>query len=142
MLRPHRWSLGAAVLGLVLVTSPGRGGGPRAASVAQGEWVHLGARRVDFRGDHDIVRTVGEGRFRRVRLVVEGGDLEMFDVRITFGDGKTFSPATRLYFRENSRSRVIALPGAARIIRWINFYYRSVPGGGQGKATVHVYGRR
>ena len=92
--------------------------------------------------DHDIVRATGEGRFRRVRLVVEGGDLEMFDVRITFGDGATFSPATRFYFKDNSRSRVIDLPGGARIIRWINFYYRSVPGGGQGKATIHVYGRR
>src|SRR2546427_2075541 len=42
---------------------------------------------------------------------------ELFEVKITFGDGETFSPATRLYFKENSRSRTIDLPGAARIIR-------------------------
>ena len=140
MLRPHRWSLSAAVLGLALVPWPSRG--HRAASALQGQWVDLGARRVDFRLDHDIVRAASESRFRRLRIVVEGGDLEMFDVRITFGDGATFSPATRLSFKENSRSRVIALPGGARIIRWINFYYRSVPGGRRGGATIHVYGLR
>jgi len=142
MLRSFRWSLVAALVGVALVPWPGRGGWPRAASAAQGQWVLLGTRQVDFRVDHDIVRATGEGRFRRVRLVVEGGDLEMFDVRITFGDGATFSPATRFYFKDNSRDRVIDLPGGARIIRWINFYYRSVPGGGQGKATIQVYGRR
>jgi len=102
----------------------------------------LGARQVDFGVDHDILRTTGEGRVKRLRLVVEGGDLELFDVRITFGDGKMFSPATRFYFKGNSRSRVIDLPGAARIVRWVDFYYRSVPGGPQGKATLHLYGRR
>ena len=99
-------------------------------------------RRVNFRLDHDVILAASEGRFRGVRIVVAGGDLELFDVKITFGDGETFSPATRLYFKENSRSRTIDLPGAARIIRRIDFYYRSVPGGGQGKAIVHVYGRR
>ena len=131
MLDPRHWPLGAALLSIALVLPP-----------AQQQWVHLGARQVDFRVDHDIIRTTGEGRFKRVRFVVEGGDLEMFDVRLTFGDGKMFTPATRLYFKGNSRSRVIALPGGARVIRWIDFYYRSVPGRGQGKATVHVYGRR
>jgi len=108
----------------------------------QAAWEHLGMRRVNFRLDHDVILAATEGRFRSIRIVVAGGDLELFDVKITFGDGETFSPATRLYFKENSRSRTIDLPGAARIIRRIDFYYRSVPGGGQGRAMVHVYGRR
>ncbi|HKX03559.1 MAG TPA: hypothetical protein VJX71_13770 [Methylomirabilota bacterium] len=112
--------------------------------LVQQQWVHLGLRHVGSGGERDIIRTAGEGRFKRVRLVVEGGDLELFDVSITFADGQTFSPGGRFTFSGKSHSRVIALPGAARTIRWINFYYRSLPGGGggQGKATVHVYGRR
>src|SRR5207245_9420174 len=97
----------------------------------QAAWEHPGMRRVNFRLDHDVSLAATEGRFRSIRIVVAGGDLELFDVKITFGDGETFSPATRLYFKENSRSRTIDLPGAARIIRRIDFYYRSVPGGGQ-----------
>jgi hypothetical protein len=114
------------------VTPPGGGG----------DWDHLGMRQVDFRVDHDAVVAVGRGAFRSVRIDVEGGDLELFDIKVTFGNGETFSPATRVYFREGTRSRVIDLPGAARIIRRIDFFYRSAVFGGQGRATVHVYGRR
>ena len=102
-------------------------------------WAHLGSRQVGPGGDHDIIRTASEGHFKRIRLVVEGGDLELFDVNITFGDGKSFSPGGRFSFTGKSRSRVIALPGGAHVIRWLNFYYRSSAGG---KATVHLYGRR
>ena len=120
----------------------------RAAFVAimlfalQQPWVHLGSRVVGSGGDRDIIRTASEGRFKRIRLLVEGGDLELFDVMITFADGKTFSPPGRFSFTGSLRSRVIALPGGARVIRWINFFYRRLPGGGTGKAIVRVYGRR
>jgi hypothetical protein len=97
---------------------------------------------VDFRVDHDVIRALGEGQFRSVRFVVEGGDIEMYDVRITFGDGESFSPSTRLYFRGGSRSREIDLPGRARVVRRIDFFYRSLFRGGRGRATIHVYGRR
>ena len=110
--------------------------------VVQSPWVHLGSRVVGSGGDRDIIRTASEGRFRRLRLVVEGGDLELFDVMITFADGKTFSPSGRFSFTGNLRSRVIALPGGARVIRWINFFYHRSPSGGPGKAIVRAYGRR
>lgn len=109
---------------------------------AVAQWEHLGVRAVDFRLDHDVIGAAGQGRFKRIRIAVVGGDLEMFNVKIVFGDGETFSPATRLYFKEGSRSCVIDLPGRARIIRRIDFFYKSVPGGGQGKAVVHVFGRK
>ncbi len=136
------WSLGTVLVSFVSLA----GGAPawRAWQPpdVQREWVHLGARQIDFRADHDVLRTTGEDRFKHVRLVVEGGDLEMFDVRFTFGDGATFSPAARFSFKGKSRSRVISLPGAARTIRWIDFFYRNLQSGAQGKATVHLYGRR
>ncbi|HKC40647.1 MAG TPA: hypothetical protein VKC15_13975 [Gemmatimonadales bacterium] len=106
------------------------------------EWDHIGMRPVDFRVDHDAIVAAGNGAFRAIRIDVEGGDLEMFDVKVTFGNGETFSPATRVYFREGSRSRVIDLPGDARIIGRIDFFYRSAPFGAPGRAVVHVYGRR
>jgi hypothetical protein len=107
-----------------------------------GDWDHIGMRPVDFRVDHDAIVAVGEGAFRALRIDVEGGDLEMFDVKVTFGNGETFSPGTRLYFREGTRSRVIDLPSDARIMRRIDFFYRSALFGRQGRAIVHVYGRR
>jgi len=115
---------------------------PTAPTAAAGDWDHIGMRPVDFHVDHDAIIAGGDGAFRAIRIDVEGGDLEMFDVKITFGNGETFSPATRLYFREGTRSRVIDLPGDARIMRRIDFFYRSAPFGAPGRAIVHVYGRR
>lgn len=110
-------------------------------------WEHLGARPVDSRLDHDAVLAARQGAFRVVRLDVEGGNLEMFNIKITFGNGETFSPATRLLFGAGTMSRVIDLPGEARVIRRIDFFYRSLggplaAGGMETKATVHVYARR
>ena len=141
MVRSPGWPL-AVALGLTLFPVPLRSLRPSHVRDAQDDWVHLGVRAVDFRVDHDVIRAAAQGRFRRIRIVVEGGDLELFNVRVTFGDGAVFSPATRVYFKEDSRSRVIDLPGSARIVRRIDFYYRSVVGGGQGKAIVHAYGHR
>jgi len=103
------------------------------------EWEHLGARPVDFRVDHDAVLAGRQGAFRAIRLDVEGANLEMFNIKITFGNGETFSPSTRLLFSSGTMSRVIDLPGDARVIRRIDFFYRTM---GAPKATVHVYARR
>ena len=118
----------------------GPGPGPGTGNPLEG-WTRLGQRQVSFRAERDIVPALGEGRFRRIMLVVKDADLEMFDVRVTFGNGEVFSPTTRLYFGGDTRSRVIDLPGDARVIRQIEFAYKSVRGGGEGRATIEVYGR-
>lgn len=113
-----------------------------APALSQQQWVLLGTRQLSSGGERDIIRSTSDGRFKRIRLVVQGGDLELFDLRVTFADGTTFSPSGRFTFTGNSRARVIALPGAPRVIRWVNFFYRSLPSGRQPGATVHAYGRR
>lgn len=107
----------------------------------RGEWRSLGSRTVSFRSEHDVISGLGDGRFRRIRIDVKSGDLEMFNVRISFGDGQTFSPETRLYFGDDTRSRVIDLPGDARVIRSVEFSYKSVRGGREGRAEVAVLGQ-
>ncbi len=104
-------------------------------------WDHLGSRNVSFRAERDVISAAGEGRFHKVMLVVDDADLELFNVRIVFANGDAYSPETRLYFREESRTREIDLPGEARAIRRIEFAYKSVRGGGDGRAEIHVYGR-
>jgi hypothetical protein len=109
-------------------------------AVARGDWELLGARRVSFRAEKDVIGvTAREGLFTAIKLEVEGGTLEMYNVRITFGDGETFSPETRFVFREGTWSRTIDLPGKARVIRKIEFWYRSELK--RGRATVRVYGK-
>src|SRR5450756_1877131 len=62
-------------------------------------WELLGQRKVDFRIDHDVIE-VGrsEGRFRVLRIVVRGGAIEMYDVKVVLGDGDSYRPSTRYVF--------------------------------------------
>ncbi|MCC6575552.1 MAG: hypothetical protein IT462_17370 [Planctomycetes bacterium] len=103
-------------------------------------WDHLGARRADFGNDKDTIKvTASEGKFTAIKLEVEDGDLELFNIKVTFGDGETFKPNTRYNFDENSRSRDIDLPGGARVIKEVEFHYKSKLR--TGKATLNLYGK-
>jgi hypothetical protein len=141
-------SLVASLGACVVRTAPG----PRGTAVAErrddrrdaivdasSAWDKLGERWVNGRADRDIIH-VGrrEGRFHKIQLVVEHSALEMFDVRVVFGDGSTYSPPTRLVFEPSSTSRVIDLPGGARVIRRVEFRYGNLPGGG--RAQVELWG--
>ena len=104
---------------------------------ARGDWTNLGQRSVDGTHDRDVI-AVGarEGRYRRIMLVVEHSALELFDVVVTFGDGTRFSPSMRHIFSPETRSRVIDLPGADRVIRSVEFRYGNLPGGGRAEMEL------
>jgi hypothetical protein len=128
--------LGASLGGCVVHEGPAPG---PAVVDARSPWDKLGERWVNGRVDRDIVH-VGrkEGRFHRIQIVVENSALEMYDVLVVFGDGSTYSPPTRLVFEPNTKSRVIDLPGSARVIRRVEFRYGNLPGGG--RARVELWG--
>jgi len=102
-------------------------------------WVKLGERTVNGRVDKDTI-TVGrdEGKYTKLTVVVEKSDIELLDFEVVFANGEKFNPGVRHYFKENSRTRVIDLPGNERIIKTINLKYKNLPGGGS--ATVEVWG--
>jgi hypothetical protein len=103
-------------------------------------WDKLGERWVNGQSDKDRIE-VGraDGKFRQLMIVVEHSavDLDAFDVE--FANGSHFTPELRARFDENSRSRVIDLPGDARTIRHITFRAGNIPGGG--RAQIEVWGR-
>jgi hypothetical protein len=117
-----------------------RGGGgarPAAFSWDSAGWTMLGEREVNGRVDHDRI-TVGrhEGRFSRLTLVVRDSDLELIDFEIKFARGAPWHPEVKHVFREGQRTRVIDFPGDERAIRYIDFKYRNLPGGGRAKIQV------
>jgi hypothetical protein len=103
-------------------------------------WTMLGEHSVDGRRDRDRIQ-VGrdEGRFRQLTMVVIDSELELIELEIKFGNGKPFRPNVAHYFRENSRTRVIDLPGDSRVIKHIDLRYKNLPGGG--RARVQVWAR-
>jgi hypothetical protein len=103
-------------------------------------WSRLGERVIQGAVDHDtIVVTAAEGAFTRIMLRVEHSSIELFNIVVTFGDGSTFSPPTRLVFRPGETTRVIDLPGGARVIRRVDFVCANLPGGG--RAQVELWAR-
>jgi hypothetical protein len=105
-------------------------------------WDRIGSREVDFKVDHDMIPAAFEGTFRSIMIGVAGGDLELYNVKVNFANGESFSPDTRLTFQNDTRSRVIDLPGRLRVIKSIQFTNRSFRASHEGKATVSVYGRK
>lgn len=109
---------------------------------AEATFVLLGEKEVNFLVDRDdLVVGLKDGMFRRLRFEVEKNDLEMLQVTVTFGNGKTETIPVRHVFREGSRSRVIDLPGQKRIIRKITFLYKTVGSLREGRALIRVYGQ-
>ena len=127
----------AAVSLLCVLTVLPSCGGPRVAAAGLDGWELLGRRTVQGRSDVDVLE-VGrhEGLFRRIQIEVRGSALEMYDITVTFGDGERFSPDTRLVFGRGEHSRVIDLPGAARVIRSVRFHYGNLPRGGRAHVQV------
>jgi hypothetical protein len=108
---------------------------------AQGRWQTLGRREVDFRRDHDRVEVgTRAGSFKQLNIRVEGAPIELYDMVVTFGNGRTFKPVLRHGFAEGSMSRVIDLPGERRSIKQVDFFYRSL-GHRRGRATIMLSGR-
>jgi hypothetical protein len=140
----------ALLSGCVVLTKDPQGGaaGPRerrddrrdARVEARTGWDKLGERWVEGKVDRDVIGVgARDGKFQQVMLVVEKSAVEIYDLSITFGDGSTFSPETRLVFGNGSSSRVIDLPGEKRVIRKVEFKYGNLPGGG--RAQVELWAR-
>ncbi len=103
------------------------------------KWKHLGSRKVDFGMDRDVIKP-GPGAYKAIKMFVRKGDVVVYDIVVTFANGKRYSPKVRLKFAENSRSRDIDLPGKKRRIKKIEFVYKSKKK--NGKARVHVLGKK
>ena len=97
----------------------------------------LGEREVNGRVDHDRIE-VGrnEGKFNKLTIVVENSDLELISFKIVFGDRTEYDPRTSHFFKEGQRTRVIDLPPGEHVIRYIDFVYKNLPGGGRAKVAV------
>lgn len=106
-----------------------------------GRWEKLGERTVNGKVDKDVI-VVGrdDGVFTAIQIKVEGSALQMFEIKVVFGNGESFEPKTRLVFDKDTSSRVIDLPGNKRVIKRVEFKYGNLPGGGN--ARVELWGKR
>lgn len=106
-----------------------------------GAWERLGERSVDGAYDRDVIEVgAKDGRFTTIEVRVDGAAIEMFEIKVKFGDGEVFEPKTRLVFDKDTRSRAIDLPGNKRIIQKVEFRYGKLEKGKHAK--VELWGKR
>jgi len=109
--------------------------------------VKLGQRKVNFRGDHDVIPVTGrKGTFTAITIKATGSPLEMHRIKVTFRNKQVFEPRVVHVFKKGHETRRIDLPGGERVIRKVEFFYNSLPtrraNRGPGKATIHLFGHR
>ncbi len=105
------------------------------------DWVDLGCQTVSFRVDRDVLR-VGrrDGRFGAIRLHARGGDVEMLDLRVIYGNGQPDDIQVRRILRRGDRTNPLDLRGGERVIDRIEMVYRAVPNFRGREAIVCVEG--
>jgi len=90
------------------------------------EWTKIASRNVDFKTDVDVIKVgKSQGLFKAIKIDVDRGGIEMYDIVVHFENGEKFSPKTRVNFAKGSLSRTIDLPGDARAIEKVRFVYKS-----------------
>jgi hypothetical protein len=95
-----------------------------ASPVQIGTWEKLGSRKVNFKADRDeIVVTRRDGKFRKIKLEVEGGSVNFHECIVVFGDGKRQNVRMKKVIHEGQSTRVIDLQGGRRVIKKVIFVY-------------------
>lgn len=126
----------AAVLASVTIAADAeaRRGGKR-------NWELLGRQHVGFHVDRDVIR-VGrqDGDFSRIKVRVKGNDIELYDLKVVYGNGQRDDIRVRNRIRAGGETRAIDLKGGERFIRQIELVYRARPNF-KGQAVVEVWGR-
>jgi hypothetical protein len=106
-------------------------------------WVLLGKEAADFKGERDTIKVGGgsqQRRYKELRVIVEGGSVDVQEMIVTFGKQQQFRPQLQPFDGE-LRSQVIDLPGETRFINQVEFVYKTASPRNKGKATILLYGR-
>jgi hypothetical protein len=116
------------------------GGGGSGGGGSIGDWSRLACKDVRFLVDRDTVK-IGQfdRRFSAVRLKVRKAPVEMFNLRITFGNGARQEVRVGELIPPGGTSRPIELAGGNRAIDRIEMVYRSIPTN-KGSAEVCIDG--
>lgn len=82
------------------------------------DWERLGSRKVGFGRDNDVIPVGrGEGRFKRIQLRVRDNAIEIRDLKVVYGNGRTNDIRVRENIRAGGQTRAIDLRGNDRAIR-------------------------
>lgn len=104
------------------------------------DWVRLGSKRVDGRGDRDTINVNQRGKFRALMFRVTDSPARIKNVVVHFENGSTYKARIQETFARGERSSLIDLPGDRRDVDRVTFNYSDLRRGNE--AEVALFGRR
>lgn len=111
------------------------------AKLPSDRWELLGTRKVDYKLDRDVIHVgVRDGRFKKLKIKVSGGALNMHKMIVHYGNGAVDNIPLKHNFSRRGGSRVIDLEGNKRVIKKVVFIYDS-KNYSRRKARVHLFGK-
>jgi hypothetical protein len=132
-----RWTAACAALAVILpllftACSP---------EIVPSGWEFLGRREVNFTSDRDAIdisRTAGP--LKRLLVIAKMNPVEIFDIKVTFDSGAVFDAANRMRLFVGRDQLFIDLPGEARRVREVRFWYRTLNRAAR-RAQIWIYGQ-
>ncbi|MDQ3016420.1 MAG: hypothetical protein M3R25_06860 [Bacteroidota bacterium] len=96
------------------------------ASISAQAWAFLGASKVHGHADHDEILVTGlKGDFSAIKLMVENEGIQFDRVVVHFANGGKQELVLRDFIAAGGETRVMDLTGRDRIIRAVDFFYKS-----------------
>jgi hypothetical protein len=95
-------------------------------AAAAENWRPIGTVTFDDPWQRAVIAIpAGTGGLAALRFDVKGADLEVGDIKVTFGNGEVADIAVRAVFRGGTSSRRIELRGGARTVKQVAVIYRA-----------------
>lgn len=130
-----------AMFAAVLMLTLGSGVEARNDKQSIGRWDRLGTTSVRLINERDSIHVSNNTPYKKLKFSVHDRAVEFDRVFVEFGNGERVEVPVRQLIRAGGETREIDLPGRARYIKKIVFYYKTAPGSLE-RAKVVVWGRR
>jgi len=105
------------------------------------DWLSLGSKTVTKKADFDTVTVRQRGAFSKLQLAVKNSGVKVQRMVVHFKNGQRHEVKIHAFIARDSKSRLIDLPGKARAIDKITFWY-DAKGVGRKGAIMTVLGKR
>lgn len=103
------------------------------------DWELLGQQTVGFNVDRSVVQVSDPDAMRRIQLRVKDHDIEVLDVKVTYGDGAADDIDVDKKIRAGKK-KGLKLTTGKKPIKSVEVIYKSDPTA-KGSAVVEVWGK-
>ena len=113
----------------------------RSISIEEG-WDLLGEQKVNFVRDRDGIKVFSNTAYTAIRFKVENREVRINELNVVYQNGDKLNPAIDDVVAADQYSKIIELTPEGKIIRSVDFSYRTTGNVLRGRANVLVFGKR